>query len=270
MFEDLNMAVPQPAPEDPSIPPGADLNPAESEASGAPGARESQYVDSELLAEISPELIDWKSSLRREFEEWLDSIHQVPEPLEQGIDDEPDLYSFYRELAASNVEARKGNRRTAEAFSQWGETLSKFDAELRLVREQQARQPVGQDDSLMRPWCLAQIEVVDRLQRLAIAFRTAPAKRWWINDATWRVAWETQRQALSILLSHTEDLLLRAGITKIPTADQIFDPTTMTAVDTEISAGRPHQSVVEELAAGYRLNGELLRIAEVRISLRPR
>lgn len=45
------------------------------------------------------------------------------------------LYSFYEQLAAANTETRKSNRRVAEAISQWGQTVGRFDGSLAPVRE---------------------------------------------------------------------------------------------------------------------------------------
>ena len=181
--------------------------------------------------------------------------------------DAPDLYSFYEQLAASTVEARKGNRRTAEAFSQWGETLSKFDGDLRLLREQLARLPTAQEDALPRPHCLALVEILDRALRLAAAFAAPPPKALFGCDRRWRKAWTSQQQALDILVSHLEDLLQQAGVTRLNTLRQPFDAATMAAVATEHDTQLPHHTVIEEVAPGFRLNGELLRVAQVKVSI---
>ena len=89
----------------------------------------------------APALDEWKRELRVDFERWIESLDDIPDS--EGADadepEAPDLYSFYEQLAAATTEARKSNRRTAEAFSQWSETLSGLDDELRLLREQFAR-----------------------------------------------------------------------------------------------------------------------------------
>jgi len=215
-------------------------------------------------------LADWKDALRHDFETWLDSLEQIPEldadTSDAGLQETPDLYSFYEQLTIANTEARKSNRRTAEAFSQWGETLSKFDADLRLLREQLARQPVAKEDALPRPWALALVEIVDRLHRLAAAFASPLPKTWWGSYAHWRKAWEAQRQGFDILLSHVETLLKQAGITRIVTLHEPFDPATMAAVATAPSAQWPAQTVLEEITPGYRLIGDLLRVAQVKVA----
>src|SRR5205085_8425228 len=77
-------------------------------------------------------LSDWKEALRRDFERWLATMEEIPaeENEPPGEVEDPDLYSFYEQLAVTTSESRKGNRRTAEALSQWGEILGRFDGDI--------------------------------------------------------------------------------------------------------------------------------------------
>lgn len=213
---------------------------------------------------------EWKRELRADFERWLDTLDEIPD-VNDAYEDEkevPDLYSFYEQLAAATTEARKSNRRTAEAFRQWSETMSGFDAELHLLREQIARPLLADDAALSRSWCLAFIELTDRLHRLAAAFAKPPRRAWFGGDGRWAAGWETQRQGYDILLSHVDALVARAGVTRIKARQQPFDPATMSAVLAEPDARWPHHTVIEEIAPGYLLRGELLRVAQVKVSLR--
>lgn len=175
--------------------------------SSQPAKEFNPVADEDFLPEEAEnQLADWKAILRRDFEAWLSSIEQIPEE-DAGdfeMEDAPDLYTFYEQFASGNAEVRKANRRTAEAFSQWGETLSRFHGDLRLLREQMARLPTAKEGALPRPWCLSLAEVLDRAQRLAAAFKTPPRKPWWIGNDPLRKAWETQGQGLEILVSHLE------------------------------------------------------------------
>lgn len=211
---------------------------------------------------------EWKDELRRDLEVWLDSIDQMPDPAPEEPG-EPDLYSFFEQLAVLGTEGRKGNRRAAEAFSQWSETLARFDSDLRLLRDQIGRLPQAESgDALPRRHCMALVELLDRLHRLAHAFESRPARaRWWANDAAWRNAWDTQRDAFAILVGHFETLLSREGLTRIECLGRPFDPAVMAAVAVEPDDGRPDGTVLEEIAPGYFRRGELLRPAQVKVSL---
>lgn len=248
MFEDLNPAPANEQPGDPSPFPEA--------------------------APAFPSDTAWKDRLRQDFETWLATLDHQPEP-EGDLEAPgaaPDLYSFYEQLAAANAEARKANRRTAEAISQWGDTLLRFENCLAPLRESvvalTATRP--KEGRLSRAHCLVLVEWLDRLHRLARAFTSPPVQRsWWARrDRAWREAWEAQRQGFDIVVGHLEDFLEREGVTPLDVLDQPFDPTTMTAVATQIDPTRPDQSVLEELAPGYRHEGELLRPAQVKVSRR--
>ncbi len=225
----------------------------------------------------SSERTNWKGELRRDFEAWLASLDAIPDTdavLEAGDEEDnaPDLYAFYEQFAAASAESRKANRRTAEAMSQWGETLARFESGLQPLRDTTAQLLAAQSKSgeLSRAHCLVLVELLDRMHRLARAFATPPvAKRsWWGggDDTPWRQSWQAQHQALDILVSHLDGLLRKEGVVRIETAGQAFDPAVMMAVASEPDPTRPPQTVLEETAAGYRRRDELLRPAQVKVS----
>jgi molecular chaperone GrpE (heat shock protein) len=209
----------------------------------------------------------WKEALRRDFESWLAAVEQIPEPAGAEKDD-PDLYSFFELLAASNAETRRAHRRTAEAFSQWGDTLDRFHEDLRFFREQLSRRDDEQTeaDSLPHPYCLALIEFLDRLHRMEAAFAARPAAHWWQRaNAAWKQAWEAQRGACAILAGHMESLLAQAGISRMESLGLPFDPTAMAAVAAGPAADKADGTVIEEFAPGYSRGGEILRAAQVKV-----
>ena len=230
----------------------------------------------------SGQLADWKDALRGDFEKWLEELDDVAE-LEEAAEPEdagpeesktPDLYSFYEQLAAANSEFRKANRRTAEAISQWCDTLTRFDGSLSPLHEAMVKLTAAQPkaDELSRSHCLVLVEWLDRLNRIRKAFESPPQKTsWWQgrSNSVWLKAWENQGQALAILASHIEELLKKEGVTRLDALGQPFDPATMTAVAAEPDSAHPPQTVLEELAAGYRRRGELLRAAQVKVSRQP-
>ncbi|MGH8017687.1 MAG: nucleotide exchange factor GrpE [Opitutaceae bacterium] len=223
------------------------------------------------------ELAAWKNALRADFEACLARIDAIPDVAAASREDanaEPDLYSFYEQFAATGAEQRKANRRTAEAMSQWGETLTRFEGALQPLRETAAQLAAAQPKpgEMSRAHSLVLVELLDRMHRLTRAFATPPAARpAWLgfsSDAAWRRAWEAQHQALDILVSHFEALLRKEGVTRIETVGERFNPELMQAVATESNTAHPPQTVLEEIAAGYLRHGELLRSAQVKVSRR--
>jgi hypothetical protein len=216
-------------------------------------------------------LADWKAELRAQFESWLESVEEIPEAFDEpAAEDAPDLYSFYEELAALRAENRKGNRKSAEVFSQFGDSLGHFEGEVKRLREQLLRlAPQGGEQALPRPHCLALVEMLDRLRRLRSALERPPKPGFFAflaPDRPWREAWENLRQAFSILLTHLQKLTEQAGVQPMLTLGEPFDPTRMVAVGTTPAGAGPVNRVAEEAAAGYLWRGEVLRPAEVKIT----
>ena len=220
-------------------------------------------------ASNNPELEALKQRLRRQFESWLESVEQMPEIQEQA--DPPDLYSLYEELTALRNETRKGNRKSAEVFSRFGESLGLFQDEIRRLGEQLHRVESARGDKqvLPRSFFLALVELSDRMHRLGAAFERPPQPgrlAFWNPDGRWRKAWANWQQGFSILVSHFEKLLEQAGVERMKTVGATFDPVTMIAVATVVPDGRPSNVVAEEVAPGYRWGDEVLRPAEVKIT----
>lgn len=212
---------------------------------------------------------DWKESLREQFESWLEDADEIPE-VDESVD-APDLYSLYEELAALRNEARKGNRKSAEVFSQLGESLGQFDAEMKRVREQLSRFEATRAEKaqIPRAQCLALVEILDRMHRLQRALERQPRARsfgFLKPDGEWKEAWGNLSQGFSIVTMHLEKLLEQAEVRPVTTLGEVFDPVTMVAVATAPSPNGAPNTVVEELSAGYRWRDEVLRPAEVKIS----
>jgi molecular chaperone GrpE len=218
----------------------------------------------------TPELDAWKQQLRQQFETWLAGVDHLPGVQEQ-TDDAPDLYSLYEELTALRNEARQGNRKSADVFGRLGETLGRFEDEIRRLREQLSRSEAapGSKAALPRSYFLGLVEFADRLHRFGSALERPPRPgrlAFLSPDGPWRKTWANWQHGFSILVTHFENLLEQAGIQRLNTVGATFDPVTMVAVATTALDGRPSNVVVEEVAPGYRWRDEVLRPAEVKIT----
>lgn len=227
-------------------------------------------------ADADPALADWKDELRADFERWLATLENVPDEQavepdgEPGGEDAPDLFTFYEELAALNAEARKANRRSAEAISQWADTLARFEKGLEPLRTTVADLAAARaaEGRMSNERCLMLVEVLDRLQRLAQAFATTPATGgWWRgNDGAWRRAWAAQREGFEIVMGHLEGLLRKEGVTRLRAQGKPFDPSVMMAIAVVGGGGDSVPTVVEEVAGGYLRDDRLLRPAQVKVT----
>ncbi|MES2569074.1 MAG: nucleotide exchange factor GrpE [Verrucomicrobiota bacterium] len=211
-------------------------------------------------------LREWKTQLREQFETWLESVDRIPEPEETSAD--PDRYSLYEELSALRNESRRGNRKSAEVFSQFGTTLGEFHGEIKRLREQLARIEAGPANTLPRAHSLGLVEILDRVNRLGAALERAPKPGLLAGyfARSWQGAWESLRQGFAILVTHLEKMIENAGIQRVETNGAVFDPVSMVAVAVLQSDKHPANTVVEQVSPGYRWRDEVLRPAEVKIS----
>lgn len=78
----------------------------------------------------------------------------------------------------------------------------------------------------------------------------------------------TKDPGVKLSIKHFIDNLEAEGVRKIETKNALFDPNFMEAVSTKMvdpstSPGQEEGKVVEEIKAGYTLNGEVIRPAQV-------
>ena len=220
-------------------------------------------------------LTDWKATLREDFETWLDTLGEIPTELcdEPESDENPDLATVFGDLSSLAVESRKSNRRTAEAFTQWNTILTGFQDDLKRLRERERvlleNQPLP--DPIPAPIAAFLVDFHDRLTRIAQAQMQMPtAKLGFFGDETaWKTAWQNQRSALEITLSHLQTFLKEQGFQRIHALGQPLDPTCMAVIETRLAPDRTPHTVIEETAPGWLLGSRVLRPAQVIVSIAP-
>jgi len=73
-------------------------------------------------------------------------------------------------------------------------------------------------------------------------------------------------KGVTLIKNEMWDFLADRGLSRIETVGLLFDPKHHEAVETVESDAYPENTVVEEIRAGYLLNGKLLRPASVKVS----
>lgn len=73
-------------------------------------------------------------------------------------------------------------------------------------------------------------------------------------------------QGLRIIEKQMEAVLAEAGLQRIPTKGNLFDPTLHEAISYEPSTEVEADHVIDEVEAGWMLNGKVIRPAKVRVS----
>lgn len=218
---------------------------------------------------------DWKATLRKDFESWLDTLGKIPAELseEPEPDENPDLATVFGDLSSLALENRKSNRRTAEAFTQWNAILTGFQDDLKRLRERERVMLENQPPPDPVPTSVAAflVDFHDRLTRLAQALTQMPAARlgFFGDDTAWKAAWQSQRSALDITLSHLQTFLKEQGFQRIHALGQPLDPTRMAVIETRLAPDKAPHTVIEETAPGWLLGSRVLRPAQVVVSITP-
>lgn len=220
-------------------------------------------------------LADWKTALREDFESWLDTVEKIPDELSEipAPEEIPDLTTLFGDIASLALESRKSNRRTAEAFTQWNGILTGFQDDLKRLRERERVMLESQPLPDPVPTAIAAflVDFHDRLTRLAQALSQMPAAKlgFFGDDTAWKTAWQNQRTALDITLSHLQTFLKEQGFQRIHALGQPLDPARMAVIETRLAPDKTPHTVIEEIAPGWLLGSRVLRPAQVIVSITP-
>lgn len=239
-----------------------------------PPSHPEDYYDEEDEDSTSA-LTDWKTTLRADFESWLDTLDEIPAELSEEAepDENPDLATVFGDLSSLALESRKSNRRTAEAFTQWNDILTGFQDDLKRFRERERVMLENQPAPDPVPASIAAflVDFHDRLARLAQALTQMPAAKlgFFGDDTAWKTAWQNQRTALEITLSHLQIFLKEQGFQRIHALGQPLDPTRMAVIETRLSPDKTPHTVIEEIAPGWLLGSRVLRPAQVVVAISP-
>lgn len=73
-------------------------------------------------------------------------------------------------------------------------------------------------------------------------------------------------QGLRMIEKQLEDTLATAGLTRIPTKDEPFNHNLHEAISYEASVEVPAEHIIDEVEAGWQINGKVIKPAKVRVS----
>ncbi|MFZ1986928.1 MAG: nucleotide exchange factor GrpE [Desulfatitalea sp.] len=222
---------------------------------------------------------EWKQEIEANFRQWLDMMEagangggDTPAMATAPPDDvqTPDLYAFFEALCVLRSDVSKSSRRSHETFARFGETLEGFEGLLqelsnRLSAERQERGRLEQ--AAQKRFLMPYAEILERLNRLAQKLAQPPRANLFSARRQWAAAWGSFEQGFTLLREHFELLLRDAGVVAMETVGLGFDPARMKAVAVEENASLPHNTVIEEMAAGYLHKDEVLKFAEVKIAI---
>ncbi len=182
----------------------------------------------------------WRNDLYKDLLESLRDIEAIEDPDDEFAPPEPpDLFTFFGELAALRQEMRHQGQRSNDGLNQLDKTLAP------LLRGTASGKP----------------------GKGSVPGALAPAATWPMETCLALVsAWDLLPQAVSstAFAASLQPLFEAAGLTRISTIGQPFDPVLMTLAGTETAAKKSAKgTVLRETSAGFLRAGSLLRPAAV-------
>ncbi len=213
---------------------------------------------------------DWKLEITANYNQWLDQLDTPPAVSPPQAESRPDLYSFFEALCVLRSDVSKSSRRSHETFARFGESLDGFERMLQEISHRQAaelQQPGGMPLSAQKRFLTPFAEMLERMDRLDGKLADPPKAGFLAFRRRWVADWTAFKQGFDLLREHFQMLLRDAGVVPMDTVGRLFDPSKMKAVAVAASDTVAHNTVIEELAAGYLLKDEVLKFAEVKIAI---
>ncbi len=226
--------------------------------------RETSIIDNATMPE---DFAGWKMGIKKDFTDWLDNLDAPPAV--ESLDESPDIYSFYEELAALANETRKGNRKNSESQARLDNDINKFLDCANELKNGLARLEAGKTGERAKDpkqLLMSVVEIAERMSRMERSIAEPRAKGIFGRQTEWKEKFKNIKKGVSILLSHIENLLQKEGVKRTKTEGFQFDPAVMIAVGVDPFCGLPDNTVAEEIAPGYMFEGNVLKLAEVKVS----
>ena len=186
-----------------------------------------------------------------------------------------DLYSLFAELVALKNEVRLESRQVKTALDEFRavfETLQASQTQLGGELDRARAALPEQRRAALKPLLLELVELRDRLEaglRVLQNYRPTVLGRLLGLSRRERALLRAITEGQDISLRRLEQMLSAQQVVALPVLGQPLDPHTMRAAEVEQRSDVGNGIVTEELRKGYLWQGELLRLAEVKVNRRP-
>lgn len=197
-----------------------------------------------------------------------DYLDRADEPSAAPAADEaeaPDLFSLLSELAALKNEVKLEARQVKTALDEFRNVFEALEtANSRAEQEQQRRREQEQANRARERKDLL-LELLDLRDRLQAGHAAAAGyrPRGLFGRRQARAFAASMAEGLAMNLRRLDETLARRGVQPLPALGRLFDPHRMHAAELASDPERRVGEVLAEQRAGFLLDGELLRSAEV-------
>ncbi|MDS4030099.1 MAG: nucleotide exchange factor GrpE [Candidatus Contendobacter sp.] len=219
--------------------------------------------------------IEIKEQLLGRFRAYLDELPDATLADRGEENRQTDLYSLFGELLALKNEVRLESRQVKTALDEFRavfETLQASQAQLGGELDRTRAALPEQRRAIIKPVLLELAELHDRLEaglRVLRNYRPTVLSRLFGLGQRERALLQAITQEQDISLRRLEQLLISQQVVALSALGQPLDPHTMRAAEVEQRREVGNGIVTEELRRGYLWQGELLRLAEVKVNHRP-
>ena len=214
-----------------------------------------------------------KEQLLERFRAYLD---EQPEAApDESVENRTDLYSLFSELVALKNEVRLESRQVKTVLDEFRAVFATLQASHSQLGNEldRARNAVPeQQRAALKPVLLELVELRDRFEAgLRVLHNYHPTL--WVRVLGQRRRERDLLQAVAqgqdISLRRLDQILNTQQVIPLAAEGQPLDPHTMCAAELDERPDLANGLVTEELRKGYLWQGELLRLAEVKVNRRP-
>ena len=208
-----------------------------------------------------------KTELLEDFQKYLAQSH--PEVLASV--EQPDLHTLLAELTGLKTEVKVESRQFKNTLDTLGSALDTVQEDNKVLANElatSAERFKQQQTDIMRTMLLEMVDLYDRLHIGVEVLRNyRPVNALFKHSRQKDVRFiERFRQGQEMTTRRFEKLLQRYQVSTVDCIDQLLDPETMTAVATGEDPKLVNGMVLEELRKGFLYQGQVLRLAEVKVN----
>jgi molecular chaperone GrpE len=215
--------------------------------------------------------ITTKELLINRFRAYLEELPEAAE--EPDVEQrQTDLFSLFTELATLKNEVRLESRQVKTALDEFRavfDILQTSHSQLNEALERLRAAQQAQRRTLLQPLLLELLELYERLEaglQAVRGYRRSPLS--WLCRRE-KALIEAIGTGQEISLRRLEQLLNSQNVTAIEVTGKPLDPHSMRAAEVDQRSDLDSGIVTEELRKGFTWEGELLRLAEVKVNKRP-
>lgn len=208
-----------------------------------------------------------KTELLEQFQKYLEQSD--PEPFQTH--EQPDLNGLLGELTELKTEVKAESRQfknTLDTLSSALTTVQDDNKSLATELAESAQRLEKQHTEMLRTMLLDFVDIYDRIAiGRDILENYQPVESLFKNSRKKDILFIKRfEQGQGMTIKRLDQLLQRYQVRSIDSVGKLFDPVTMHAVETGYFPRYENGVVMEELRKGFLFQGQVLRLAEVKVN----